>query len=84
MGVFALAAVACCAFCIGGIVQFAEKRTGYETRATVLGPEVDIPLAEIDSMFDSIFAPSADEPVGNARSPHAQNPVRLYGSNEDM
>jgi hypothetical protein len=40
-------------------------------------------MAEIDSMFDSIFAP-ADEPVGKALSPHARNPIRLYGSNEDM
>ncbi|EAU34817.1 predicted protein [Aspergillus terreus NIH2624] len=44
---------------------------------------VDIPMAEIDSMFDSIFAP-ADEPVGKALSPHARNPIRLYGSNEDI
>ena len=30
MGIYALVAVACCAFCIGGIVQIAEKRTGYD------------------------------------------------------
>ncbi|KAF9883969.1 hypothetical protein FE257_002410 [Aspergillus nanangensis] len=46
---------------------------------------VDMPLAEIDSIFDSIFAPRADEPtILHDQTPEVPNPVRLYGSNEDI
>ncbi|GAB1194129.1 hypothetical protein APSETT444_003370 [Aspergillus pseudonomiae] len=45
---------------------------------------VEMPFAEIDSIFDSIFGAHADEinPDSNLKS--VSNPVRLYGSNEDM
>ncbi|KAB8254354.1 C6 finger domain protein [Aspergillus pseudonomiae] len=45
---------------------------------------VEMPFAEIDSIFDSIFGAHADEinPDSNLKS--VSNPVRLYGSNEDI
>ncbi|KAE8387401.1 C6 finger domain protein [Aspergillus alliaceus] len=45
---------------------------------------VEMPFADIDSIFDSIFGPNLDETNSNANSTFVSNPVRLYGSNEDI
>ncbi|KAE8353863.1 hypothetical protein BDV28DRAFT_164621 [Aspergillus coremiiformis] len=45
---------------------------------------VEMPLAEIDSIFDSIFGQNGDEPDFDASSTSGANSVRLYGSNEDI
>lgn len=45
---------------------------------------VEMPFAEIDSIFDSIFGSNVDEIKPDPNSKSVSNPVRLYGSNEDM
>ncbi|KAE8371098.1 C6 finger domain protein [Aspergillus bertholletiae] len=45
---------------------------------------VEMPFAEIDSIFDSIFGSNSDEVHPDPKSKPVSNPVRLYGSNEDI
>ncbi|KAE8149922.1 C6 finger domain protein [Aspergillus avenaceus] len=44
---------------------------------------VEMPFAEIDSIFDSIFGTNQNEATSDRPGPES-NPVRLYGSNEDI
>lgn len=45
---------------------------------------VDTPMEEIDSIFDSVFAPIAGEPVHELGPSLVSDLVQLYGSDEDM
>lgn len=45
---------------------------------------VEMPFAEIDSIFDSIFGSNVDEINPSPNSKSVSSPVRLYGSNEDI
>lgn len=45
---------------------------------------VEMPFAEIDSIFDSIFGSNVDEINPSPNSKSVYSPVRLYGSNEDI
>lgn len=44
---------------------------------------VEVPLAEIDSIFDSIFTP-VDKSPRDAQSSAKPNQIRLYDSNEHL
>lgn len=45
---------------------------------------VDTPMEEIESIFDSVFAPIAGEPVHELDPSLVSDLVQLYGSDEDM
>lgn len=45
---------------------------------------VGTPMAEIESMFDSVFPRNPVETLRDFQSAQPVNAVQLYGSNEDM
>lgn len=45
---------------------------------------VGTPMAEIESMFDSVFARTPVETLRDLQPAQPVNTVQLYGNNEDM
>jgi hypothetical protein len=45
---------------------------------------VDTPMEEIESIFDSVFAPVPGQPVNELDPSLVSDLVQLYGSDEDM